>query len=327
MLKKTSERGLVLERGVRPPMAVLADFDIDGATLKKDHTQWLDDNVVGPAKAKTATPGGWQIDLIGRASQSGSDGHNLWLSDQRAKAVQSYLLHNLFDVPVHYFVSQLGESSPFDPGEYEHEVDRSVEVRARFLPVKPPKRPKTPLLIVKPHIWKRRPNRKVMDFELQVLKAQVVVGGLHVKFPFVHAGPGEAVVRMLIRIRELGSSDSALYVYHGHGPGFIVTGSLKKVAPGAGLSKWIARYEAGEVHPFATDVEMDAEDFGGPALFQFDASGRSLAFGPKRSVLGGQDKIKQLSFGTTDDENLLSYAEGTTFGKMTVVEEAPAWAK
>lgn len=328
MFKKTSDHGLVLERGTRPPDALLADFDIDGATLKSDHTQWLDDKVVGPARAKRGTPGGWEIDLIGRASQSGSDGHNLWLSDQRARAVQTYLLHNLFDVPVRFFVSQLGESSPFDPGEYEHEVDRSVEVRAKFLPIKPPKRRRIEPLIVKPHIWKPRPNRKVMDFRLQVLKAKIVIGTFDVNLGPLSFGQGEASVKLLIRIRELGSSDSALYEFSGHGPGAILGAkiSLKKGLP-VGVSKWSATYEAGEVHPFATDVEMDAEDFGGSAMFRFDLVGRTLIFGPSSGFFGGQEKIKDLSFGLTADVNLLKMAEATTPGKMTVVESVPAWAR
>jgi hypothetical protein len=133
---------------------------------------------------------------------------------------------------------------------------------------------------------------------------------------------------MLIKISELGSSDSALYEFNGHGPGAILGAkiSLKKGLP-VGVSKWSAAYEAGEEHPFATDVEMDAEDFGGPAMFRFDLVGRTLSFGPRRSFFSGQEKIKHLSFGLTADVNLLKMAEATTPGKMTVVESVPAWAK
>ena len=67
VLKKTSKEGFVFPRSENPKGAFLADFDIDGSSLKQDHKDWLDDNVVSPAKAKSHSSGGWQIELNGRA--------------------------------------------------------------------------------------------------------------------------------------------------------------------------------------------------------------------------------------------------------------------
>jgi len=328
VLKKTSEKGFVFPRSVNPTGAFLADFDIDGSALKKDHRDWLDEEIIGPAKAKGHTPGGWSIDLIGRASQSGSDQHNIWLSDQRARAVQSYLGPRLAGLPVIYHVSQLGESSPYQVNEYEHELDRSVEVLARFISVKPPKKPKIRILIPKVHPWRPRPNRKVMDFKLQVLAAEIIIYTLSVKFPGINVGQGDARVKMLINIRELGSTDHALFELLGKGRGMIVDAkpSFKKFIPGLTYGNWSAKYGKGNEHSFATDVEMDAADFAGPAFFNFDLLNRTLSFGPTKGFFGSQKKIRNLSFGPTADANILKYAEASCFCEMNIVDSAPVWA-
>ncbi len=328
VFKKTSEEGFVFPRSERPKGAILADFDIDGDILKRRHFEWLDDNVINPAHAKSSTAGGWTIDLIGRASKSGSDQHNLWLSDKRVRAVMAYLGPKMSGVPFLFRPSQLGESSPFDSTEFEHELDRSVEIRSVFTPTMPPRRIKPHIHIPKVIPWKRPVNRKVMDFKLQVLKAEISIRTLDVKFPFISVGNGDARVKMLIDIRELGSTDHAMFEFRGAGPGTIVSAkpSWKKAIPGFGFSSWSSLYEKGNVHSFATEVEMDADDFQGPALFQFDLLGRTFAFGPKPSFWGSQEKIKNLSFGLTTDTNLLEYAEATVSGKMSVVESVPSWA-
>jgi hypothetical protein len=329
VFKKTSENGFVFPTSERPPGALLADFDIDGDILKQDHRDWLQENVIKPAKAKSFTAGGWHIDLAGRASKSGSDGHNMWLSDQRIKAVAGYLDAELSGVPYQFFPRQLGESSPYKSDEFEHELDRSVEVTAKFISNKPGKRIKPHILIPKVHPWKPRPNRKVMDFKLQVLKAKISVFTLDINLGPVVIGNGEAIVKMLIDIKEVGSSDHALYEYSGHGPGTVVGAEIKwyKIKPGLGGGEWSGSYKDGDVHSFATDVEMDADDFAGPAAFKFDALGRTLVFGPKAGFISPpSEKIKDLSLGLPD-EDLLKYAEGMTGGDLTVVTSTPEWAR
>lgn len=328
--KKTSEYGLVFPRSVRPPGALLADFDIDGAILKRDHKLWLEENVIAPAKAKPFASGHWQISLIGRASKSGSDAHNMTLSGKRVNAVEAYLGSKMSGVPFHFAGVQLGESSSFKSDEYDYELDRSVEIIAKFNPVSIPKRIKPPVILVpKIHIWKPRPNRKVMAFKLQVLKAQISIRTLDVKLGLLEVGMGDARVKIFMDIREVGSTDHALYEYVGEGRGMIVGAglSLKKVLPGLGFSDWSETYEKGDPHSFATDVEMDADGFVGAASFQFDLASKKFSFGPTSGLFGPSIKIRDLSFGMTKDNNMLKYAEATTFGEMSIVESAPWWAK
>ena len=327
VLKKTSKEGFVFPRSENPKGAFLADFDIDGASLKKDHKDWLEDNVIRPAKAKGSSSGGWQIELNGRASRSGSDAHNMWLSDQRIQAVANYLYKQLSGLPFTFIPRVLGESSPFDGDEYEHELDRSVEVTAKFISTTPSKKIIKPrLLIPKVHPWKRPVNRKVQDFKLKVLRAKISITTLDVKLPYISVGNGDFHAKLLIDIDEPGTADHALYEYKGAmGKGMIVK-PRPGVRPGAGISRYRATYGEGEVHRFATDVEMDAQDFGGPAMFRTDAIGRLLEFGPKTGLFRTQEKIKDLSFGPSYDENPAKYAEGTSLGELKLVEKWPDWA-
>jgi len=329
VLKKTSKEGIVFPRSENPKGAFQADFDMDGAALKRLHKEWLDDYVVKPAKSKARSSGGWEIELTGRASKSGSDAHNLWLSDQRMKSVAGYLYAQLSSVPFILVPRAIGESSPYDGDEYEHELDRSVEVIATFRSVRPRRITKPTLLIPKVHPWRRPVNRKVQDFKLQVLKAEVAVTTLDLSSGLGSFGRGDARVKLFIQIDEVGTPDYAQFEYQGFGPGTIATGtvSLKRVKVGPGLSQFSAVYDAGKVHPFATDVEMDAEDFGGPALFQFNLLGRTFRFGPKTGLFGPDTRIRNLSFGMTRDEELLQEAEGQTFGDMNLVTSIPEWAK
>jgi len=327
VLKKTSKEGFVFPRSENPKGAFLADFDIDGASLKKDHKDWLEDNVIRPAKAKGSSSGGWQIELNGRASRSGSDAHNMWLSDQRIQAVANYLYKQLSGLPFTFIPRVLGESSPFDGDEYEHELDRSVEVTAKFISTTPSKKIIKPrLLIPKVHPWKRPVNRKVQDFKLKVLRAKISITTLDVKLPYISVGNGDFHAKLLIDIDETGTADHALYEFKGAmGKGMIVK-PRPGVRPGAGISRYRATYGEGEVHRFATDVEMDAQDFGGPAMFRTDAIGRLLEFGPKTGLFRTQEKIKDLSFGPSYDENPAKYAEGTSLGELKLVEKWPDWA-
>jgi len=327
VLKKTSKEGFVFPRSENPKGAFLADFDIDGASLKKDHKDWLEDNVIRPAKAKGSSSGGWQIELNGRASRSGSDTHNMWLSDQRIQAVANYLYNQLSGLPFTFIPRVLGESSPFDGDEYEHELDRSVEVTAKFISTTPSKKIIKPrLLIPKVHPWKRPVNRKVQDFKLKVLRAKISITTLDVKLPYISVGNGDFHAKLLIDIDETGTADHALYEFKGAmGKGMIVK-PRPGVRPGAGISRYRATYGEGEVHRFATDVEMDAQDFGGPAMFRTDAIGRLLEFGPKTGLFRTQEKIKDLSFGPSYDENPAKYAEGTSLGELKLVEKWPDWA-
>lgn len=325
VFKKTSEDGFVFPRSENPAGAFLADFDFDGAILKPDHKQWLNENVIAPAKAKHFSSGHWQIDLIGRASKKGGDAHNLVLSGQRVNAVESYLGPRLFGVPFSFIPHQLGETSPWDTGEFDHELDRSVEIIAKFIPNKPPKRIKPTRLIPKIHIWKPRPNVKVMDFKLQVLKANVSVETLDVDHPFSTVGGGTVTVKMLIDIDETGTADHTVYEYVG-------TGKAVRHSDGRWMPDWnwndrSATYGKGDPHPFATEIDMDSDEFAGPAEFRFGVRGRHLEFGPKSGFFGNQESIDNLRIGPTGDKDVMENTAAETSGEMTIVESIPAWAK
>ncbi len=328
MFKKTSINGIVFPTSARPAGAILGDFDIDGAILKPDHTTWLDKHIVDPAMARKGTAGSWQIDLIGHTSRSGSDNHNLQLSNRRVQAVQSYLMPRLAGIPVHVFPAAEGESRPVDWSQYENELDRSVEVRAAFNSVSP-KRRTIPRLIPKTHIWKPRENRKVRDFTFTVLKANLSIFGVEFKAGFIGITNGTAGSKLLIRIDETGTPDFALYNFEATGPGSILAGkpSLKAAKPGLGVNTFSSSYTGGETRPFAMDFDLDAQDFGGPGLFQFDAAGNTIAFGPTEGFFSGRKKIRGLDLGRDSSTNLLKYGEGTTAGKLELVTSTPEWAR
>lgn len=326
VFKKTSENGFVFPRSEHPAGAFLADFDFDGAILKHDHKQWLNENVIDPAKAKHFGSGHWQIDLFGRASKKGSDDHNLALSGQRVNAVEAYLGPRMLGVPFNFVPHQLGESSPWDSTEFDHELDRSVEIVARFIPTRPPKRFKPHILIPRIDIWKPRPNRKVMDFKLQVLKVHISIETKDVNHFLRTVGVGKATVKMLIDIDEVGTTDRALYEYVGTGKA--VTHSDGEWIPDLVSNDRSATYGKGESsHPFATKIDMDADEFAGPAEFRFGLRGRVLEFGPKSGFFGEQENIENLRIGATPDTDVMKNTAAGTSGEMSIVESIPAWAK
>jgi hypothetical protein len=67
--------------------ASLYNFDIDDATVKREHRDWLDSNLLPQLKASPAT----RIALSGRASRSGTADHARALSQRRVEAVRGYL--------------------------------------------------------------------------------------------------------------------------------------------------------------------------------------------------------------------------------------------
>lgn len=329
MPTKTSPSGIVVPISSRPAGAILGDFDIDGSALKPDHRDWLDRHVVEPARARIGKPGMWLVDLVGRASRTGADAHNRQLSLNRLREVQSYLSARMTGIPVQFFPEAQGESSPRDWKELENAIDRSVEVRADFSTVKP-KHPTIPLLIHKPHIWKPRENRKVRDFTLKVEKSSISIFGFEFTAGFIGVVNGTARVKLLIRIDEVGTPDFARFNYEAAGPGSIFAAKIswKGAKPGISFSEFSAAYQDGRSHPFATEVDLDAQDFAGAALFRFNAMANSLAFGPSSGFFRIQEKVRPLSLGMpSEPSDVTQYGEGEVAGEMEVVTETPEWAR
>jgi hypothetical protein len=329
MLTKTSPNGFVFPTSVRPAGAILADFDIDGTRVKSDHTDWLHNHIVEPALARKSRKGVWIIDLNGRASRSGSDEHNLQLSWRRVRAVQSYLMPRMAGIPVQMFTGGQGEAKPYNVDEYEHEMDRSVEVRAEFAST-PPTRRKIRLLIPKSIPWRPPANRKVRDFTLTVLKATTSITGFEFKAGVFGVANGTANAKLLIRIDEVGTPDFALYNMEAFGPGTVVSAgapSLKGAKPGIGFTRFSQSYLGGDSHLFSTEVDLDAQDFGGPGMFHFDLFSNTLAFGPDKGFFKAQEKIRKLTLGQSPDADSLKHAEGTVAGNLELVEMTPEWAR
>ncbi|PAY16818.1 hypothetical protein CKO51_24590 [Rhodopirellula sp. SM50] len=109
--------GIIDERSVSPPAALLADFGFDDDNLKSNHKVWLESAVVDRIRSTAMKPseGYWQIRFEGAASQVGSDGYNLQLSKRRAEQVQNYIRGRLSGHPLMFQVIPRGESLPVDP--------------------------------------------------------------------------------------------------------------------------------------------------------------------------------------------------------------------
>jgi hypothetical protein len=252
------------------------------------------------------------------------------LSNERLQTVETYVQSRIASSKAHFDRQALGEGDPQDPAAYENELDRSVAVKARFFPA-PPEPRKIRLLIPKYNPWKPRKNRKVMDFTLQVLKAQIDIFTLDLKLPFASVGQGRAKVKLFIEIKELGTKDTAQYEFDGSGIGGIASAgfSIKKARPGLGLSSWSQTFEKGKKHRFATTTPMDADDFAGGALFEKSVRGRfSFNFGPVHGLLGASIKIPSLGLGKpTSPTSPFSLAECLVSAKMKQVTSTPSWAK
>jgi hypothetical protein len=67
--------------------ALLYNFDIDGEALKREHTRFLDTQVI------PILVGGGHVAITGMCSRSGSDAYNQRLSDRRAKRVVDHVGH------------------------------------------------------------------------------------------------------------------------------------------------------------------------------------------------------------------------------------------
>lgn len=130
--------------------AVLANFDVDGDTLKPEHKAFLDGQVVPILRQ-----GDSLCILRGEASHTGSDAHNLELSKRRAESVQLFLTSR-GATPARVRVQFVGESLAGSfPGENADARAVSVLV-VRTVPVPPPNPTPTPAPVVKTTQFKVR---------------------------------------------------------------------------------------------------------------------------------------------------------------------------
>lgn len=139
---------------------------------------------------------------------------------------------------------------------------------------------------------------------------------------------GTAPAKLFIRIDEVGTPDFALYNMEAFGPGTVVAAKPSLTTkPGSGFTRFSLSYPGGDSHPFATEVDLDAQDFGAPGMFQFDLLGNTLAFGPDKRFFKGQEKIRKLTLGRSPDTDPFKHAEGTVAGDLEPVQLTPEWAR
>jgi hypothetical protein len=173
--------------GVR---AIMSNFDIDGADVKREHQTFLRSRVipimVGPAARC------W---LQGSASRSGPDAYNQALSQRRADAVKLFLVANGVAAS-RINVSAIGEREA-SPAHLEFAPDRAVAVLAAPLYTPPPPPPRRPVPTAPPT------NTR---FRLKV----------HAE---LNAGEGGIVEQIYIQIWDVDHSLTCFYVYTGGGMG------------------------------------------------------------------------------------------------------------
>ena len=329
-MKTTSKDGLVLEHSSKPPWAVLSDFDIDGKTLKKHHTDWLDDVLLPAVKVKPSTKGFWHVDLRGRASSSGTNAHNHALSMNRIDAVRSYTLsRGLFPATVDFLPLPLGEGDPRDPAKFENQLDRSVEVEARFFPTPKPK-PKPPrkirLRLRRYNVWKRKTG-KVKKFNLLVIQAKISLVGMAVDLGPVKAAPSVGKVRMFIEIEEQGTSDKAQFEFSGPAALAGIIGVSPKGKLGLSPADLSKTFEGGE-NTFTTETAMDADDFDEvKATLIKTAVGATFIIGTEKGIFAPSSKIPDFDLGKTSPGKSLQAAECTVNAEMELVASAPSWVE
>lgn len=170
--------------------AVMSNFDIDGADVKREHQTFLATRVVPILTGANAR--GW---LQGSASRSGPDAHNQRLSERRARAVEAFLVARGVQAS-RLNVSAVGESQA-SPARLENAPDRAVAILAAPLYTPPPVPPPRPV-----------PTAPATNtqFRLKVLAA-------------LNAGEGGIVEQIYIQIWDVRNSVACFYQYTGGGIG------------------------------------------------------------------------------------------------------------
>jgi hypothetical protein len=133
-MRKATGPGKVRDNRNLPPAqregitALLYNFDIDDASLKKEHRDWLEQVAAPIASCQAA-----QIFLKGSASRTGANDYNLQLSDRRVHEVRNFLL-NQHARPDQFHLTWVGEEEAAltERDGTENELDRAVAVTVRL---------------------------------------------------------------------------------------------------------------------------------------------------------------------------------------------------
>jgi hypothetical protein len=133
-MRKPTGPGKVKDNLNLPPQkrlgvtGLLYNFDIDDASLKREHQDWLTRNAAPVASAQGA-----QVFLKGSASRSGANDYNLQLSDRRVHEVRNFLLKQHVR-PEQFHLTWVGEEDAAltERDGTENELDRAVAVAVRL---------------------------------------------------------------------------------------------------------------------------------------------------------------------------------------------------
>jgi hypothetical protein len=246
---RTSPMGFVHEVSSQPPRAYLADFDIDGATLKIAHLAWLSAKVIQPVKKGGRAS--WKVYLEGMTSRPASEVHNLWLSQRRAQAVVAYLTANLIGFKVDFdphWSGELRAKEARHPEQKENASDRAVLVCLQLLELPPPEQ-----LVRQERVHIHRSNWP-KEFRIRLVGAYSAGHGLSKK-----PGLSVQVENVYFLIHDKDAKTQAFYVYSGFG----LSGGLPiKLLPkkSAGVTY------RGDWNEFSAPIHS-VEHFGGASRF------------------------------------------------------------
>jgi hypothetical protein len=135
-MRRFTGPGKVLDNTNSPPgflrdvLGLLYNFDVDDASLKKEHQAWLDQNVVDLLHLSRDA----RVFLKGTTSRSGDDEYNFKLSERRTESVTKYLLGK-GAAPSQVAMNWVGEEEArlaHERDGTENELDRAVGVSLRL---------------------------------------------------------------------------------------------------------------------------------------------------------------------------------------------------
>lgn len=214
--------------------AVLTNFDVDGSSLKREHTQFLDGYVVPLMVAKQPA----RIFLRGEASHPGSDEHNLELSKRRADSVVAYLRSR--GVPDARMKVEAAGESVAGSLLAENADARAVSLLAVKLATVPTPSPAPPAPAPAAPM--------ATKFKIRLLGA-------------LSAGLGPAQVeQMFFQIWDYTHSVTTFYIYNSGGVG-------------KGLGASMSATLSGPFNDFQTTKALAVTDFGGAARFTTAGTG------------------------------------------------------
>jgi hypothetical protein len=208
MRVKTSRTGFVREGAPNAGSgevahALLYDFDIDDHNLKDYHFRWLSNSAINVINKDPARE--WVLYVKGKTSRTGTDQHDLLLSQQRAQAVTGYLgaaLGARRPKIVHWGVGKTEATGP----KAEDAGDRAVEVVIRD---------ETPL---PPPIKKKEP-RPLPDAVCTRSYVMSETAALNVTVGLLGGIVGPSGDGMVFKLEEPGTGQVAYYAYIGVGVG------------------------------------------------------------------------------------------------------------